>query len=212
MAYPAGSGRVAIQGTVTDGEIFEVTFGLLNVLVANGTEANTLAQRIATHFTADLGGAAAAIMSTDMTYTGIKVYCYPESGTKATYIGQAPMSVPGTSPTLGPLQVSCVATLLTGLAGRRNRGRMYFPACGSAYAAGHLFIPAPVAALPPAIAQFFQDIAQDATASAQPSVISLASSSGQAITQVTVNQRADIQRRRADKQPNGTTTSANVAL
>lgn len=212
MAYPAGSARCALQGSVTNGEIFEVTFALGNVLVANVSEANILAGRIATHFASDLGPATLPLLGTDCSWKSLALYCYPDGGTKATFVGQATISGTGTGTGFCPLQNACVVTLNTGFAGRSNRGRMYFPASGGTIASGHFLPSTPVANLVPALATFFQDIATDVTASAQAQVISQKSSTGRAVTQVVADLRPDTQRRRANKQPRGTITQATVAV
>lgn len=210
MAYPSGSARVVLRGQVTDGEFFETTFGLSNVLVANPADGNVLAARIALHFNNDLSAAAAQMMSTDQSFTTLLVYYYPAGGSHAAFIGTAPISSVGLGTVQGALQQACVCTLNTGLAGRRNRGRMYFPASGTILVAGHWFSTTRTAALATALATFLTSVGADLTASATPSVLSLTGSSAQVVTQVAVDQRPDVQRRRANKQPGGTTSVATV--
>jgi len=73
------------------------------------------------------------LFSTGVAITTVSAYHYPETG-PADFVGTSSASAaPGTGAAVLPPQIAVVATLRTALAGRRNRGRMYLPAMGGEF-------------------------------------------------------------------------------
>jgi hypothetical protein len=105
-----------------------------------------------------------------------------------------------------PLQVCMVATLITGAAGRRNRGRMYLPANGIGFGS-HEFPNARVDAVCQALAAWLDALN---TLDGSAVVVSQAGTSKRAITQVRVDSKPDIQRRRANAQVASHTHTATL--
>lgn len=71
-----------------------------------------------------------SIMGSDVTITAIRAYARLAGNPDATLVGEnvSPMGGAGTPDV--PTQIAAVATLLTGAAGRANRGRVYWPIAG----------------------------------------------------------------------------------
>lgn len=75
-----------------------------------------------------------SMLSTSAGITGVRTYFYPGPGPAAA-AGEALLATPrvGTGTISKPAQCAAVFTLLTGLAGRRYRGRFYWPWLGTGY-------------------------------------------------------------------------------
>jgi len=212
MPYPLLSARCQLVGASTGGEIFETGFGLASPVPGDESDANAIAASIATSFTTNLLANIVPLISPDFSYTGVRVYFYVNGGDTATLIGTAPIAgAVGTSTQPGPLQCCMVATLNTGAAGRRARGRMYLPANGVGFTAAHQFPTTRTQPLVNSLAAFFEDINADGI-SGQASVISLAGTAARPITSISIDQRPDVQRRRANKQSGGTVETATVSV
>lgn len=202
MAYPANSGRAVISG-FSPSEIWEFGFGLTGMSITSQVDADTAASAIAsTLSTTALSQLRALLTSSDQGFTGVKLYCYPTGGTKAAYIGSHGITPSaGTSSNVNPLQVAMCVTLLTGAAGRRNRGRCYLPAGGATITSGHQFDTTTTTSIATGLAAFFSALNAASNPGGKVSVISQTSSAGRQVLSVAVDQRPDVQRRRANKQP-----------
>lgn len=202
MPIPAGAVHVQLVGTLNGGnEEFATGFWLSGAPTSSASSANGFAAAIqALPSFAAVKSALCAMISTDCAYTQIRVYDYSSGGSRADFVGFAPItSGSGTGTPSNALQVSAVVTLLTEFAGSRNRGRMYLPACGLTLA-GHLLPTAPLTNASTALAAWFTAI------NAVPLVesvvvVSRAGSDSSFVTSVVMDNRPDIQRRRAESQP-----------
>lgn len=198
MAIPAQCARISLIGTSPLGEIFDTSFWV-GALIADQAEANAAASTVAGLIASTtLDDAIKAIITADTKYTEVRVYAYPTGGPNATAIGAAPVNLTGTAPTGQslPLQVSLVATLQTDFAGRSFRGRMYFPAHGALMGTNHLFAPQVAQNLALALGPFLTGV----NAVLYPvCIVSQTLSTKTPVTQVKVDNKPDIQRRRANR-------------
>lgn len=210
MPIPTQSARVALIGSRTDGEIFETGFWL-NGVIADNAEANAAAAVIAAAFTtAGVDDAVAPLIDNTTHYDEVRVYGYPTGGPSSPAIGSAALAVTGTGSSSGlPLQTCAVLTLRTGFAGRSFRGRMYLPALGTTLATGHLLNTGQVTACCNAFADLFTLLN---TTAGIVSVVSQTLGVKTPVTEVTVDNRPDIQRRRANQQPSVTVATATVTV
>jgi hypothetical protein len=196
MPIPAGYSRLTLHGTA-GGDIFET--GLyVHSAPATQADAQTLANDAWNSWlTSGLTGFA-ALLASDGFYTGLRAYCYPGGGPKAQFIAEA-VATPtaGTGTHFLPLQVACVVTLQTGAAGRSSRGRMYLPADGATMGADHQFASVDVNQACVAVAGWCDALN---TAGHQPVVLSTLNGTSRPITACRADTKADIQRRRANRQ------------
>lgn len=131
MAIPTNSARVVYSGHLRNGEQFATGYWLSGEgIPTTGEQANGQAAIIAGVFDGFFGpGSPLDCLSTDSGYDRCNVYGYPNGGTVAEAVGEAPMIHAGASTvSILPNQACVTLTLRTGLAGRQNRGRMYVPA------------------------------------------------------------------------------------
>lgn len=208
---PAESVKVVIEGHQTASEIFQWGFWIVGVAISTAADANDLATTIAADFGASAKSALAALIPADCGYDRVRVYCYPTGGSTALVSGEAPIaSGAGDGASTNALQVAMVVTTLTGLSGRRNRGRAYLPACGNVPGAGHIWDTSTVTAVVGPMADFF-DLVNGINPPAVVSVVSLVGSTSHPVTALHIGQRPDIQRRRANKQSEGAGVSQNLS-
>jgi hypothetical protein len=126
--------KVVINGTLYTNEIWTSGFHVGGDLLATPEDLQEWATAIGGAITA-LGtvglGSLANLLTNDGQITSVNTYYYPAAG-PALYAGQADLDVPFVGSGNGslPPQCSAVYTLLTALAGRRYRGRMYWPCLG----------------------------------------------------------------------------------
>ena len=211
MAIVAGVNRLSIVGTGPSGEIFDTSFWVEGPVVASNTQANALAEAAATHFIASARAALLNLIYSDYVYRSIRAYCYPSGGPAASFIGEHSIGdAPGTasSPSL-PLQTAMVASLRTGSAGRRHRGRMYLPASGAPIT-NHQFQSTNVNNVSAGMAAFFTALNADVVGATVHIVSQVGGGAVTPVTAVIVDAKPDIQRRRADKLVAASTTSTDV--
>lgn len=194
MSIPAGVARFVLAGHLGATEIFETGFWEVGDF-ATQADVDSAAAAAATAFLADMAGAATNMLRTVDGYDEVRVYGYPAGGPTASFVGTAALGTTGSSSSSNPLQTCCVATLLTGAAGRRRRGRMYLPATGEALVTSE-FTSARVTAIANAVASFLGFGAPDPTHG--PIVLSQVAGTHAPVTQVRVDSKPDIQRRRAE--------------
>lgn len=208
MPIPAGVSRAVIGGTVTDeSEIFEFGFWL-DEAPDNQDDADALAQDVWNSFILEAAPGLDPLIKNDSNFTSCKVYCYPDGGPSASLIGTATAAPEGgTGAGSLPLQACLVVTLLTGAAGRRNRGRMYLPANGTPLAANHEFGSGQVDAAVDGIHDWFAGLV---AASHTPIVLSQVAGTHRPVTTVRGDSKVDIQRRRADSAPAGHVHSVDL--
>lgn len=201
--------RFVIQGTTRSSEIWETGFWMENVAVASQSDAEGQMIVVGNEFDSTLKTQTRSMLADNQSVTLIKGYFYAGTSPQATYIAEYPISGgTGTGPSHLPEQIACVATLLTGAAGRRNRGRMYFPAGGMSIGADAQFQPADAASLSSALAAFFTGLNSGASGR-RVIVYSVAGSAARVVTTVRVDTKPDVQRRRVNKiQPTTHTDTA----
>lgn len=145
-----------------------------------------------------------------------RVYYYPTGATAATIVGASTRaSNAGLNSITAPPQCAVVVSLLTGLAGRANRGRIYVPglAISLGTTTGQLTsgTPAPLAQ---SIANFITLLRtrQLTTGSNSVPIVAGATGGGYPITTVRVDSVVDTQRRRRDKVTPAITANASVIV
>lgn len=213
MGIPAESMRVSLVGHQGADEIFDTSFWVAGAGVpTSNADANTYASQVS----AQLGGPTltelCTLLYTDSGYDEVRVYSYPTGGPSASYIGTAAIgSGTGTGTSAMPLQQCMVATLRTGLAGRSHRGRMYLPASGRGLDTGHVFNSTVTSAVCTALADFLSAV-NGLGSTNNVAVVSQTLTQATTVVEVTVDQRPDIQRRRANRQSTGTMASEAVTI
>lgn len=214
MAIPNDVAKVVFSGHLGGGEKFAVGFWLKSHAPVNQDAANVLAGALATAWSADLKVKLCGLLSTDSGYDLVTVYGYPAGGPKAANIGQAALvGGVGTGTNTQYNQVAACATLLTGAPGRSNRGRMYIPINGkipSSTPNGPQIDSTSYGNVSTGLATFFANWKTAHTGvMGDPAVVSITASVANLITSVRCDSKADIQRRRANKQTiAGATTTA----
>lgn len=166
------------------------------------------------------------MLSSDQKIDKITAYYYADAKLPATFAASAAFAGGGlagsSAPTL-PLQTSCCVTLNTGHSGASYRGRMYFPATGVAMQAGHTFADVNITPLANAIAgtsttdgllwDFARALDAAGTGGSDPVVFSRKLDAFNVITSVSIDNRPDVQRRRAaSQQPTATVTKPYIAF
>lgn len=198
MPIPADVCKISLVGSVSGGEEFVTSFWITGGPADSSEAANAFAASIvALPSFATLLARLKGMMTSDMSYTQLRVYRYQSGGNTADFVGFAPIAAgQGTSTGNGILQVAMVATLNTLFAGRRYRGRMYFPATGMGITA-HQFATTAAQGLATDLAAFFSAVNSIGLVGAV-SVVSRIASEATGVSQVSVDTKPDIQRRRAE--------------
>jgi hypothetical protein len=197
--------KVVLHGSRIGGEIWETGYWLFSSPTST-TDANALAQSIFAIHTGTGGLFTTAKLNLFATTTldYVRVYSYPAGGPAAAFTGQSSGApVPGilSAGTLGvPDQVAWVATFLTGAAGRSHRGRSYMPTDKGLLSSDGL--QRSLSECTTYATAYAHDlIAITSTVNPYiPVVVSQKLGSYRNITQVRVDSRLDVQRRRANQQ------------
>jgi len=195
MAIPAGSQKFVISGTLGGGEVFQTAFWSTFSDISNVTDANLALMAAGAPFVG-LMNAAKLLMNTSSSYTALDSYAYA-GGTAAAAHAHATLAVVGTGASNHPNQCAHVVTLRTATAGRRGRGRMYFPANGSNHSgASGLINGAQSDGLVDALGVLFQSLS---SAGAPAVVVSQTGGTRATVTSVDADYVPDTQRRRSNK-------------
>lgn len=130
----------------------------------------------------------------------VNAYHYPGGTTKADAVGAFVPPVPkaGVGTAHLPNQCALVTTLQTGLAGRRNRGRMYLPVTGVTVQPTAQLSIGQATEVNNGWQTFFNDV--NASDTGGIVVVSTTGSVAHDVTGVKTDTRLDIQRRRAEQQ------------
>lgn len=210
-APPSNTARISILGTANTGaEIWDTSFWVNDVIVASNTDANAVMAQVGGLFNTNLKTALLALQANDCAVTQLKGYFYAGGSSTASWVGSFATAGAGATTAQLPLQTCMVMTLRTANSGRSYRGRMYLPATGGIMASSaHQFGTSTTTAISTALANFFNAIN---TSSISGSVCVWSPTRGVMtdVTQITCDQRPDIQRRRANKQSGGTSVSNSV--
>lgn len=196
---------MVLHGTMAGGEIWETGFWMSDTGVTDASLANALAQLLAQTLNANDESGALAQMALEfwtgaITWTEVRVYGYPNGGTKAAFVGlyELPSGVTGTGTTTLPNQVCLVLTLNTGLAGRSHRGRMYIPIAKATLDASSELTSQLLTDFVTTWRTFFSDV--NASDAGEIVVVSQSLGAFSPLSSVKADSRLDIQRRRANQQ------------
>jgi len=200
MGIPAGYSRTVFSGSLPNGEIWASGFWCNE---APSSEAATQDQ--ATTFGTELtnawshAGAPAVFNVAGMTVDKTTAYSYLDGSGKASFVGEQAMSLAGASSQAQlPNQCSIVTTLLTGSAGRRARGRMYWPCTAPDMADGEM-ASGDVTLLATWMATLIGSLNGHLGDQAVV-VLSQVAGTSKPVSAIKVDSRIDIQRRRANKE------------
>lgn len=215
MPVPAGYSRISLIGHLQPQEVFDTSFWVAGG-AASLEDANSLANGVAGIIkqSGTFTNTLKCITNQDG-YDTVRAYVYAQGGTAADYVAEATVGLIGTgNPTSLPLQCSRVLTLLTQQVGRSNRGRMFLPATGSLMSSQALISTPLSADLANEWAALFTSVSEIALASGLSpvaSVVSFTRSLAHTVSAVRVDNRMDIQRRRANKQEPNLISTVPVA-
>jgi hypothetical protein len=201
MPRPANTLRVALVGQLPNGENFQTGFWLSYTGAIAAGSMQGIADAIAAAFVANSSFIRAMTTPTTI-YQAIRVYRYTAAGpAPADAIAEAEINLPGlvTGNFLHPLQIALVATLRTGSVGRRYRGRMYFP-LNAGDLPGHQASQVLIDGLADNVADWFNAINISDSAQMEVVVMSEVGSMTNEVTQIDVDSRCDVQRRRANQE------------
>lgn len=196
-----GYSRSTFYGTLPSGEIFNWS------LWCNEAPADAAStQQQATAFAAAYKAAPGVylppekLLSSSSAYSGCRVYSYMEHNTKATYIADAPINVPGSSgsTSLLPDQLAVVVGLRTDMAGRRHMGRVYLPITAWGLSSQAQLSTADCTGLAGWFAQFIRALNGN-IGSQRVGVLSQAGATFTPVTSVKVDSKLDTQRRRTKR-------------
>lgn len=145
------------------------------------------------------------LLSSDQKYDSLSAYYYADTKTPATFLHHKVVNHSGASGRWAPLQQSAVVTLKTARSGASFRGRMYLPATGLDTVSPHVYAGSVVNQIGLAAANMLGDALAAARGGSfgDPTRVAVYSPSKNVVTDVTsvtVDNRADVQRRRAGKQ------------
>lgn len=197
---PLGHSRTVFSGALPSGEIFATG---LWANEAPSDEAATQAQADAfgTEISNAWGasGSPVEFNSPGMILQRVTVYSYLTNSGRASFVAEHSLSKAGAS-IYGqiPDQCAIVATLLTGSAGRRNRGRMYWPCTAPAISQGQM-----QNAQCENYAGWLSDLItafNSHIGSQHMVVLSQVAGSSKSISAIGTDTRIDIQRRRANRE------------
>jgi hypothetical protein len=191
---PAGYVKLVIHGSLAGGEIWETAIWGPAGSAVDQDSLQDYVNTAGDNFVSMLQSAVTALISADSAVLGIRGYLYT-GGTTAANVAEYEGYTGSSGTGIGSLPDQCclVSTLLTAAAGRRNRGRMYWPANGLSLAS-HQATATIVNNLADAVADFA------GTFDPQAVVVSQVAGSARPVTAIRVDTKIDIQRRRANKQ------------
>jgi len=211
MSIPIGVNRIVVTGHLTGGEIFATSFWTQGNVPGSQALANVFAANVASLFQVRPLPTLKGLMDATCGYDSVKTYHYPTGGPAATYLGVSAIASGAGNSAAGQLtlQSAMVASLRTQLAGRSHRGRMYFP-CVSGALTSHQHTNPTVSNVAADVAGFFSDVKVNSSVGIPVVVSQVGAGSYTPITQVIVDSRLDVQRRRANKIVPIITTTSNV--
>lgn len=200
MPRPGPITKVVIAGTAPEGDIFNTGYWIshTNAFASQAALQTFLNAELSTAHTV-LTSLAGTLLVDGSSFDKITMYYHATDGdTPATYQAEGDLSISASGTQSLPNQASVVATLLTGIPGRRARGRMYWPCWKPTISDGTAQLTdSVITAVATQTAALLQ--AWNTTVDAAVVTSSVASHSW-AITTVSVDSRVDIQRRRANRQ------------
>nr|CRY97315.1 hypothetical protein [uncultured prokaryote] len=212
MSYKSGTIKYTLNGTLNGGEVF--SFGFQTEV--DGSPSQTQVDAGLGLITEWLGSTDSLgirqHMSTNLKFTSCTAYGYA-GGSSASVQSEGTLNIPGThsdGPEL-PNQCAVVASLLTGKPGRSKRGRSYLPLLSDPQFQGQM-APSTCTQIAEAYANLMNAYL-DGTASGLPQtpvVASITHGYNTPLTEVRVDTRWDVQRRRAAQEIVAGSGSADV--
>lgn len=196
---PSGYSRNVVKGTLPGSEIFEISFWTDEAPADQGAT-QTQADNFAGEWSTAMAntGSPKGFLPVGGSFDELTVYSYLDNTGKASHIGQTAIAGgAGTTAQIMPDQCALVATLQTGFAGRRNRGRMYFPYLAVGLSGGQ--VPSSN------VDNFATWLSNLITAlnshlgGQHVCVLSQVAGTSHSVSAIKVDSKVDIQRRRADK-------------
>jgi hypothetical protein len=212
MPYGAGTAKFIFSGTLQGGEVF--AHGFQGNMQLSETQADFVAQtaNVAALFQSSfLTTAVRAFFHTATVWTTCTGYYYA-GGKNAALTAVAPIAT-GAGTTAGsplPNQLAMVATLLTGIPGRVNRGRSYLPAPNALQISNGQLPTATATTLATQFAAFLTALKAANNGAIIPVVASHTMGTFHEIKSVRVDTKLDTQRRRANKTSVTAASTVNV--
>jgi hypothetical protein len=202
VTIPVNVNRIVIVGHLTTGEIFNTGLWTFGDVPTSDTAAAAFASSARDVFQATAQAALEFYLAPTSGFDEVRTYHYPTGGPGAAFLGTASIVAGAGTGAEGdlPLQIAAVATLLTGLPGRRRRGRMYWPV-NNRNLTSHQLDNADTGNLAGTIGSFLTGINSAAALGVVSVVSQIAPGSSQPVTGINVDSRLDVQRRRANDQP-----------
>lgn len=195
--------RVVLAGTLgVTAEQWSVSCAYWSDLaepVSTSVGLQTWAEAIAAGLTtAPPGASLRQAMSVQCGIRQVRTYFYPSTAAPAGTVGAASMTQDGTSTSIHPYPTSVVCTLQTALAGRRHRGRFYWPGLGLTIAGNGRIGGTDVGNMAVAFADLLERIGEYAGGPdpLRPAVVSTVGDEVTPVTSVRVGDVPDTQRRR----------------
>lgn len=147
-----------------------------------------------------VGGTLRNALTTSGTIDTVNTYWYPSLDGPAGLAGAANLTFAGLGTAIHPLPTSMVASLKTGRAGRRYRGRNYWPAIGLTVDASGKFTSTDTTAVPQRFKDLYNAIEEmwPATGALRLVVASKAANEVTPVTSISIGNVPDTQRRRRD--------------
>jgi hypothetical protein len=191
--------RIVLSGALAGGEQWSCSFAIMNGGVTSQANLQVIVDNVATAAasTGSLNSLVAASGANGMTLTRITGYYYVAPGPATFTAFHDVTGVVGATTDKLPNQCAMVVTLLTGLPGRGNRGRMYWPFPTAIITASHASN-GNCDTIANAFKTFFQAI-NGGGGGYSVAVASSTHSAMHAVTAIKVDNVVDTQRRRRDK-------------
>lgn len=216
--------RFTIGGQLIANQRWSIGFSIVQsgaVQTPTAVEMGTFAQQVyadwisaAWSTTTSGAQALAAIAGSASTVDQCRAYFYGGQQTAIVVGSSSGAAVPGTTTRTQPGQVAIVASLLTGLAGRANRGRVYLPNGTVSTGADGNLATATLQGIANSIANFLSLVRTRSLGGSTviPVVAGATTIGGPAITTVRVDSVADTQRRRRDQIAPTVTRTASLVV
>lgn len=195
--------RMSFEGTLASGQEAWSTSCNFNLLGSGGPDEgdlNAWCQEVADDLGTLVTSQLSNLLSLQGKITAIKAYYYTAIGSPATIVGAASANFTGGATPSMPLQTAMVFSLKTPLAGRRNRGRMYWPAQGAGVMSGGRFSSSDHTGAPPDLVLLLAGVCGrwPGIGTIEPAVVSAAGNTVTPVTSISVGDVPDTQRRRRD--------------
>jgi len=198
VSIPGTTIKFSLIGHALGGEEFVTSFWMAGEGISTTPLANAAASTVKDAFVTHLMTFTKGWLATSSGWDQVRAYCYPGGGPHAFVIGYSDIAGgAGTSGTGSMMEQCCVvSTLNTGFAGRNQRGRMYWPANNIALNL-HQWATGSADQLAEGLAAMFTDLNQNAGLGKVAVVSQLGAGAYTYVTQIRVDTKPDIQRRRS---------------